>query len=353
MTEQIKALLFPDTRPADADLSLLRTVYDPLRWYALPPEIPQGNDSGGYIPVALSEDEQNRFCHLLKDIKGHEGEFYASQLAALATGRTDRQEAAAWSLVASIRTGATPAAVAANEQETVWQALLLLRLAEMLREEEAEIASGLAAVAGLEDELLSELKGEDDLDEEDASEFRALAGGAPMSGSALDPRRLCKAWGTLYLRDRRAQEAMVLATAHEEVAGLLADLCETHTGQPPSTLCALELPITASPEISNLQEALSELRQTLNPLLQEAAATDQLPPDLLARLGQTEEKMKRAILPFQEDSPLVRPLTLYALRGTSFPRLFASLCKPGRETPPTDPATTALLAVLGKPRAQR
>ncbi|MFZ5775736.1 MAG: hypothetical protein ACOY3Z_09665 [Thermodesulfobacteriota bacterium] len=347
-TSEINALLFPDTRPRPAEIALLATVCDRLRHYALPGSEPIPGVEGS-LPVAMPHADQERFQLLMRDIKGHEAEFHASQLASLVAGRSDRQEAAAWSLVSSIRSGATPPPVSEDPKEAAWRAMLVLRLAEMLREEEEEIARGLAAISGLEEELLAELKGGEELDEDEAAEIHALTAGQPLTGTALDPVRLCKAWATLYPLDSRASEATLLATPQEDAATLLADRCEALTGQPPVPLCSLLLPAGKDADLEGLRKALAPQRQALAGILAEVAATGQ--PS--ARLSAVEADMQRAVAPWLEDSPSVRPLTLYGLRGISFAELFDSLRQPAaRQTAPAAPATVTL-AVLGGVRPQR
>ncbi|MFA6464343.1 MAG: hypothetical protein WCT30_01220, partial [Desulfurivibrionaceae bacterium] len=96
----------------------------------------------GYTPVQLSKEEESRFQSLSLELNGHEAEFHGGLLASLSAGYGDRDEASAGSLASSLRSGPKTAQPQKAEEAILWQAMLLLRLAEMFREEEREIAQG-------------------------------------------------------------------------------------------------------------------------------------------------------------------------------------------------------------------
>src|SRR3989338_4203396 len=135
MTQSLTALFSPETSPHPADLQPFRLLCDALFFYALPGENttpPEQEDSGtGYTPVRLSGEEQSRFQSLARELKGHEAEFHGGLLASLSAGHGDRDEASVGSLASRLRSGAKPADPHKAEDNALWQAMLILKLAEM------------------------------------------------------------------------------------------------------------------------------------------------------------------------------------------------------------------------------
>ncbi|MGV1100124.1 hypothetical protein ACUUL3_12045 [Thiovibrio sp. JS02] len=355
--KQISALFFPETLPLETELIPLLLFCDTVSHYALPPlpeeawreSLAKAGLCAGYNPVLLAEEEQNRFQALVRDLKGHEGEFYGGALASLAVGMRDREEAATWSLASRLRAGTAPMPREGTEQETLWQAMLLLKLAEMLAEEEREIAQGLAAISNREADLLAALKGEQEADGEEELELENLIAQQAVSGPALNLERLTRAWAALYLQDGRREEHPLLATSHPELHALLADTHETLTGKSPRELLRLPLPVVgaASEKFPALRDKHLKAREELALLMAEIAAGGVLSPEILTAFDRERRKLAQSAAPTAQDDT-ERTLTLYAYEGASFALLFAKLR--GREQPPAEiPAPqlrTGLLAVL-------
>jgi len=276
MTQSLNALFSPETNPHPADLQPFRLLCDTLFFYTLP-----GGETiqPGYIPAQLSEKEQTRFQALGRELKGHEIEFHGGLLASLSAGYGDRDEASVGSLISSLRAGKKTAQPQKTEDEALWQAMLILKLTEMLREEEREITRGFMAISNKEAELFAAIRGEEgEDDEEEEQALRELAAVTAPGGPAINLTRLARAWGRLYLRDIRAEEFPLLVTTHEELQGLLAEVYENLTGRPPMQLVSLVLPSQAVSEDDDTQEenfrtATVDSRELFNRVLQEIAAT--------------------------------------------------------------------------------
>ena len=351
MTQSLTALFSPETSPLPADLQPFRLLCDTLFFYALPGKAEQQELWTGYTPVRLSGEEQTRFQSLAQELKGHEAEFHGGLLASLSAGHGDRDEASVGSLASRLRSEAKPVDPQKAKDEALWRAMLILKLAEMYREEEREITQGFTAVSGKEAELFAAIRGGETDEEEDGDEVQALrelAAATTQSGPTLNLARLTKAWGHLYTRDTKAAEIPLLVTTHEELQGLLAEEYETLTGRPPRQLVSLALPTqTESAEYGGLIEkfaaATGTAKEHFNRLLMDLAASGTISAERLTELQGAGNDLNRAALPFLKGSPAEKSMRFYAYEGTSLIDLFASLCGESRTATVT---TTGLLAVL-------
>ncbi|MEW6595527.1 MAG: hypothetical protein AB1413_11730 [Thermodesulfobacteriota bacterium] len=234
-------LLCPATQPAAADCRALLLLVDSVTYYRAlvddptPAELQPLAANGlcqGHTPVDLAE-HLPRFRQLLRELGRAGNEFYGGALARAA--QPHPEEAAVWSLIANLRQQGSGTKEAAQELETIWNSLLLLKLAEEYLAKEREIAAQLAEVSRKQAALFEELKG----DEEVAAQLAALEAEEQVT-TAVDQEKVTRAWGQLFLRD--SQEFSLLATTHPGPALLLLDLAAAASDARPLALCTLPLP---------------------------------------------------------------------------------------------------------------
>jgi hypothetical protein len=239
----LTALYFPDTSLSARQVSQELIFFDKVYHY-LPSETDGSDDSvavagicEGYPPVPFAE-ELNRFRQLIRELKGNEAEFYSGHLSSIAAGQEkNRDERSVRSLINSIE-GTSPAdqsGARADIREGLWQARLLLKLAEILYQEEQELQQELSAIAVKERELFESLKGEGEIP-------FALSGLTVESRLPVRPEILLKAWAKLFLADRRQGEHTILVTNQEQAAETLFDANEALSGQRPVRLFRIPLP---------------------------------------------------------------------------------------------------------------
>lgn len=361
MTQSLIALFSPETSPQPADLQPFRLLCDTLFFYVLPDQgtPPADNDEEqelwtGYTPVRLSSEDQSRFMSLARELKGHEAEFHGGLLASLSSVHGDRDEASVGALISTLRSGTKTTASREKTDEGLWQAMLILKLAEMFREEEREITQGFMAVSGKEAELFAAIRGEEEAEDEEGDEeeqvLRELAATAAPSGPTLNMTRLARAWGHFFIRDARAAEFPMLVTTQEELQGLLADTYETITGRLPRQLVSLAVP--SQPEsndhaalVKKFKTATEASGELFNRLLLEVAASGTLSSEQLTELQGAGNELNRAALPFLKNSPNEKVMRFYAYEGVSLTDLFAGVCD-NRAAAASEQAATGLLAVL-------
>ncbi|MFZ5766512.1 MAG: hypothetical protein ACOY4H_13080 [Thermodesulfobacteriota bacterium] len=246
----LNALFFPETSPEPEQLPQLLFFFDTIHHYqaseapAAAPD-PWRHLCPGYPPLPFHE-ELPRFNQLIRELKGNEGEFYSGQLTAMASRFSDRpDETNVRSLISSLSGLGEPVTTQEDNRkkrekaEELWQARLLLKLAEILRQEERELAQEMAAVAAREQELFAALKGDDEDDEELAIPVAQLHS---FPASSIRPELLLKAWAKLFLADPRRAEHRIFVASREENAELLFEMNHSLNGRYPTRLLRLPLP---------------------------------------------------------------------------------------------------------------
>ncbi|MEA3548383.1 MAG: hypothetical protein U9R66_12050 [Thermodesulfobacteriota bacterium] len=243
---QLTALRFPDTLVTTASVSQELFIFDRIDFYQSTESESDDNldppaDSklcAGYPPAPLGDDLE-RFRMLLSELKGHEGEFYSGVLSSLTLdylGNRDGEKT--WELISSLqRQGKTGKdKKARNREEILWQARLLLKLAEIIQREEEAMETSMASVADRQRDLFRQLKDGDinDLDEPLAVKPATVSRPSGRTGPLL------KAWGQLFLADR--QPYGILTTNNAEAALTILDVEESLAGQAPKRAAKLILP---------------------------------------------------------------------------------------------------------------
>jgi hypothetical protein len=211
----------------------------------------------GYAPVPFQGD-LDRFRQLIRELKGNEAEFYSGHLSAItAENARKRDEQSVKSLIQAI--GGKPSAddtmAQAAATEGLWEARLLLKLAEILYQEEQELQKELSAISRKELELFEVLKGEPEIPFSLAP-FQQMESRLPVR-----PEILVKAWAKLFLADRRRNNYPILVSGQSDAAELLFDANETLTQKRPVRLFRIPLPASAEMELEAYLHARAAFRE--------------------------------------------------------------------------------------------
>ena len=357
---RLQTLFFPETNTPNTFAHELLLICDTLSCYQFPPPVETDQtrqdlkEKGlctGYNPIAFTDEEETRFTRLIKDLKGNEEEFYGGYLASFSMGRQDPDEASVRALISSMATGHQQEQADKAEKEKLWQAMLLLKLAEVLTREEEEITQGLSAISASEKSFLSDLKGlEDDEEELDFTHNANLTINRPT----LNFEKLTRAWAKVFTQDTRAGDTLFLATNRIESHLLLADIYETRTGTTPRQVLKIELP-----DLENIdQETFIKMREqikntaeealtSLTKLMGQQKAGNALTDGAIANFQEIEPQINGAISPLAGNSPRSKNLTFYAYEMVSLKELCSSLIHPETTAENNNQADTIFLAVLG------
>ncbi len=203
-----------------------------------------------HTPSPLGEN-RDRFLCLIQEIRTRK-DSYAEQLSSLTLAHLSKEQESGDHSSQAIMTnlldgkGLSCQETEKDDQgEELWQARLVLALAEILDREEAELAEKLSDIDSDELALFQDLKGETEGetgDEEDpfAELLRIKAKmGQPRPGTI---KRRFQAWKTLYASGTLPEDYWLWTTCQEEAAELLINRYEAQSGRISVPLLLLDLP---------------------------------------------------------------------------------------------------------------
>ncbi len=207
-----------------------------------------------YAPVPFAEDLEN-FQHLIRDISTHRDEYYGGGLFSMSKAMHVDEEAV-WDLVSRIM-------VPKNDEDkklnALTQARLLLRLSEIMTDEEEEINNSLQQVERQTASMLGALQN---------TAAKTTAGRSPAASEAGGPAiQQLKAWIHLFMADKEVDRPWIAAPASRETFELLADYYSRELDKGPRLICRLPLP-NCEGDNDKYLERRNKIRQTGSQLLQ-------------------------------------------------------------------------------------
>jgi len=257
---QSTTLFFPDTTRVPKTAAGLLLLFERIFHY-LPAE-PGPESAGesdllyekglyqGYAPAPLGDD-LDRFDRTIRELQANLYDYgerlRGLSVASLTAKRSpDNDETSVSSLVAAILTNHEPKTEkksSANEgRNELWQARIVLKLAESYDREKEEIDAGLAELSRNEDEMLIRLTG--DGKDEGLGEIPSVHDGGLRT--QIDPiRQRIKAWSHLFLADSENNQTLapyILSTTRRDVVEILFDAYEARCKQQPVILFSIPFP---------------------------------------------------------------------------------------------------------------
>jgi len=232
------ALYFPDTGIDINKVSEELLLFDHIHFYQAAEDNAPATEKrwsklcSGYTPLPFGP-ELDRFNQLIEELKGNVQEFYSGQLTGMALDSLEsRSEKTVREIIATVsgKSGQN------GSQDALWHSRLLLKLAEIKKQEEDELTKKLAGISKKEATLYEALKGRPGIDR--------LITGPPAESPPLPAMTdtMLKAWGHLFVNDRERHD--ILLTADKNAA---ESLFETHStlsnGRLPLRICRLSLPL--------------------------------------------------------------------------------------------------------------
>jgi hypothetical protein len=261
----VSAIIFPETEPSNHIMVKFLLFFNTLSYYLpIEPEGTESKDNGlftplcsGYAPAPLGEDI-SRFSRLLREMETSRTDelarLFSAAMAPMATGEVmDKDETSSAGVYSALqRDPGTNTSI--RHKERLWQARLMLKLAELLDRREEEVRQGLAQVSSVERKVFASLEG---LSEAKADSPAELSGSAKLQAQKDDdilpdetslgtsglliPMRL-KAWAQLYLQDSSDQRPLILATASSESGSILLEGYENAWHRDLEKLFSLPIP---------------------------------------------------------------------------------------------------------------
>lgn len=239
-------LLFPDT------LHLLQPVESLPETTDKEPDTDIFMEQGicqVHTPSLLGKD-RNRFLRLIEEIRsGKDG--FVEQLSNLTLAHLSKEQGSSdqshRAIMTTLLGGRIPGDSESDEETqkaALWQARLVLVLAELLDREEAELATRLSDIDDTELALFEELRGDifDNAEEEDPfTELMRIKANISQPRPGTSKKRI-QAWKILYSSGPLPEEYWLWMTSQEEAAELLIDSYEKKAGRNSVPLLLLDLP---------------------------------------------------------------------------------------------------------------
>ena len=379
-------LLFPETEPSLHDIGKLLFFFKSLSYY-LPTESGTEDNTdqnifknlcAGYVPAPLHEDLA-RFNHLLREMENSRSDelarLFSSAQAPITTGQIrDKDEASSGSVLSALqKDNGNKASV--QQKERLWQARLILKLAEMLDRREKEVRQGLARINSDEQKIFASLEGDGETDSKDLAEISDQEKSSRLQNKIKYPEDYAasesamliplktKAWAELFLADSSASRPNVIVTTSPDSGSLLLDGYENNWRKTAQKLFTLSLPGVSGLDSSDSaneqfissrnkfrQEAEDDLKY-FESILREAAVLQEtssgMPPELDIQqeyIAAWEDKINGE---FSTPASGHQKLTFYCFPGISSTALFQRLFHL-EPIPSADEheCTTSILAIL-------
>ncbi|MBU0909878.1 MAG: hypothetical protein KJ717_09950, partial [Proteobacteria bacterium] len=300
----------------------------------------------------------DRFRQLIKELKGNEAEFYSGHLSTITAGNEkNHDEQSVISLIQSIGGKSDAEAKEQSDiREDLWRARLLLKLAEILYQEELDLQKELATISVKEQELFEALKGEPEIPFT-PTPFQQMESTLPMR-----PKILVKAWAKLFLADKQQGNYSMLVTDQSDAAELLFDANETLTQKRPVRLFRIPLPAGGEMELdasiqarTTFREAAKETLARFGSLLSQTAAQGTT-PDTLKNFSALAAEWTRifndskvwghpAANPAHKTNCLGEPHLEVYLCNESLPSLLGHICKAKVQPRAATSSSLALIAL--------
>jgi hypothetical protein len=329
--DPMTACILPETVPAEEIVSPLlqvfgRIVYtqavedEPLEPDILSPFIREMFAAERlllHIPAPLGA-ERDRFLTLARDLQNRRDD-YAGQLSMLTLAGLGQREAkeSGSAILSQLLHRGNKEAEGEREGMLLWQARLVLKLAEVHDNNQREIRAALGRISKRQEQLLEELR------EEAISPF-ALTGSLSESAAAeVDPtlpHRL-RAWSALFCCQPFPWRSPVFVTTHQSAVDTLEETGERLCRQSPRLLATFDLPAGYGWPAGDETTGPAMPRNTLQDLVQcgkrPAADLAQLLPGWADQWNRTYGHR------FPGEDPGCR-LSVHSLSGITAPTLFSA-----------------------------
>jgi hypothetical protein len=319
-----------------------------------------------HTPSPLGAD-RNRFLHLLHDIRTRK-DSYVEQLSYLSlaslSAPATRGDQSKQTIITSLLQGMDEKNGPLDEEarQALWQARLVLSMAEILDREEEELALQLATIDDQEIALFRQLQGEiRESGEEDAAvedpfhELLELRQKMSQPRPGMIKNRL-RAWSRLYLSGPLPEALAIWTTCRREAADILLERYEQECGQPPLLVFQVDLPAAIEGDRTEMGGEVAQFREAMQPQMAELTAAMaalvagkspvmDVATSLLPQAEQWQDHWNTSLeSAFPARQYRRTPLSIYLLAGMACSELIAPA---GQGASPAPAIGQGLLAVCG------
>jgi hypothetical protein len=275
---QLTSLFFPDTVLAPTSTAQALLFFEKVYHY-LPTEQSHAEDvetqalydealCEGYAPAPLG-DEIEKFNRVIKDMKSNLMDYgerirHLSLASLTARNIAESDERSVDSISAAILAKKRPT----EEPDPLWNARIVLKLAETLDAEENEITTNLKKLDRHEKEMFSLLQGAEKEDINQKFPFIDHHDSPPAPSQTM--LRKLQAWARLFLADHaknRPLETSILSSDRGEIINFLLEKYTDLRGCEPALLLSIPLPALEGYSSSDFIQKRNAFRKKAAPLL--------------------------------------------------------------------------------------
>ena len=364
MEPLLSALIFPETKSSIHDIGKLLCFFNSLYYYMPTESDNAGSDDQnlfenlctGYVPAPLHKDltRFNRLLHEMENSRADDlARLFSTAKSPIATGQIrDKDEVSSASVLSALQKDNEKKAHI-QHKERLWQARLLLKLAETLDKRENEVRRGLARVSSDEQKKFASLEGISEPKLKNHTQFPGLKKLTHLGrevnypedysagASAMLLLLRTKAWAELFLADPSPNRPCAIVTTSLDSGSILLDRHENTYRKPPQKLFSLSIPTFPSLGSSestneqyissrnNLRLAARENLKYFESFLRQAAALQETSSDKYPELNiqpehidDWEEKIK---LEFPNPATGHQKLDFYCFPGIPTAVLFQKI----------------------------
>ncbi len=216
-----------------------------------------------HIPCPLTEEDRQGFVHLLKEIRTHGSDFIDQLKMMTLASITDhgRQRAESSGGILSALFAGTESVKKQEDKKTaleLWQARLLLKLAEIIDREEKQLSEQMSSIDTMQTEMLSNLQGKGDGNSNDPSLSKLKAQTKPLSSITENHR--FRAWLTLFSHWASDEIPVWISHRKSAVEGLF-ETYEKMSNRGVEELFSLSLPALGTDTAESGIKTLNEFRK--------------------------------------------------------------------------------------------
>lgn len=291
----------------------------------------------GHTPIPLADD-RDRFLRLVEDIS-HRKDEYAAQLSSLTIAEmsspvSQKSGEQRYELISSLLSSDNSGEPdAARHNVELWQARLVLAIAEILDREEEDLQQHLQILDSQELEMLRKLQGETDGAEDPFAQLEEIQAHLLLARPGEMKKRFT-AWLTLLRHQPLPPDTLWLASSRDSGDQVMIEF-EKHHDAPAIPVLQLLIPshirISTShlvDQISRFHNQSSDIHKALRSQLTDLARNDNYDPtdaNTLIPDGTDWAEQWQASLEnfFPESSHGRKKLTIYLLPNTTINKLFS------------------------------
>lgn len=222
-----------------------------------------------HIPCPFAEEDRKRFLHLVQEIRT-QGKDFINQLKMLTlsslSSSPKKEIESSRAILSALFPSSDQTQQIMDEKEIheLWQARLVLKLAEIIDREEADLSEQIRSIKDLESRMIQQLRGDNGASSSDAysNQSDTTVPGQASQGSTTSRM---KAWTSLY-RYWDESEIPIWITTRSGAADIIFERCTKSCGNKPFQFLQVGVPTIPSGDTASFVSEVDQFRTNTNAL---------------------------------------------------------------------------------------